>query len=44
MLGPITTDRFMQPDGNIYLDFTQAGSPAAVGVTVYCVQNPFVFV
>ena len=43
-LGPITTDRFLQPDGNIYLDFTQAGSPAAVGVTVYCVQNPFVFV
>jgi hypothetical protein len=39
MVGPFTTDRFLQPDGNIYLDFSQVTS-----VTVYAVQNPFVVV
>lgn len=36
ILGPLTTDRFLQPDGNVYLDFSQA-----TGVTVYAVQLPF---
>jgi hypothetical protein len=39
MLGPVTTDRYLQPDGNIYLDFSQV-----TGVTVYAIQNPFVIV
>jgi hypothetical protein len=39
VLGPLTTDRFLQPDGNIYLDFSQT-----TGVTVYAVQRPFVIV
>jgi hypothetical protein len=38
-VGPFTTDRFLQPDGNIYLDFSQV-----TGVTVYATQNPFVVV
>ena len=31
-----STDRFLQPDGNIYLDFSQV-----TGVTVYAWQRPF---
>ena len=38
-VGPFTTDRFLQPDGNIYLDFSQV-----TGVTVYAYQLPFVAV
>lgn len=35
-LGPVTTDRFIQPDGNLYVDFSQT-----VGVTVYAYQLPY---
>jgi hypothetical protein len=34
--GPLTGDRFVQPDGNIYIDLSQATS-----VTVYALQMPF---
>jgi hypothetical protein len=37
VLGPMTTDRFLQPDGNLYLDFSNV-----TAVTVYAVQRPFV--
>lgn len=36
MLGPFTTDRFEQPDGNLYLDWS-----TATGVTFYVHQEPF---
>lgn len=35
-VGPFTTDRFLQPDGNIYVDFSQV-----TGVTVYAYQLPY---
>lgn len=34
--GPITMDRFLQADGNIYVDFSQTTS-----VTVYALQLPY---
>lgn len=34
--GPLNSDRFQQPDGNIYIDLSQATS-----VTVYALQLPF---
>lgn len=37
--GPFTTDRFLQADGNIYVDFSQI-----TGVTVYAYQLPYVVV
>lgn len=36
MAGPLTGDRFIQPDGNIYVDLSQTTS-----VTVYALQLPF---
>ena len=38
-VGPFTTDRFLQPDGNIYLDFS-----AVTSVSVLAYQLPFVAV
>jgi hypothetical protein len=38
-LGPLSTDRYLQPDGNLYLDFSNI-----TNVTVYAIQNPFVVV
>jgi hypothetical protein len=35
----LTTDRFLQPDGNIYIDFSQV-----TGVTVYAWQRSFIAV
>lgn len=35
-IGPITTDRFLQPDGNLYIDFSQT-----TGVTVSATQLPY---
>lgn len=34
--GPITGDRFIQPDGNVYIDLSNTTS-----VTVYAIQMPF---
>lgn len=38
-IGPFTTDRFEQPDGNIYVDFSNTTS-----VTVWALQMPYVTV
>lgn len=35
-VGPFTVDRFLQPDGNLYIDFSQV-----TGVTVYAYQLPY---
>lgn len=39
MVGPLTSDRFEQPDGNLYLDFS-----TATGVTFEVLALPFVIV
>jgi len=36
MVGPFTTDRFTQPDGNLYLDWS-----TATGVSFFVYQGPF---
>jgi hypothetical protein len=36
MLGPLTSDRFLQPDGNLYLDFS-----TATGVSFEVLQLPY---
>lgn len=35
-VGPLTTDRFLQPDGNIYLDWN-----GLAGATIRAIQFPF---
>jgi hypothetical protein len=37
--GPLSTDRFTQPDGNLYLDWS-----TATGVSFYAFQMPFITV
>jgi hypothetical protein len=37
VIGPFTSDRILQPDGNVYLDWNQTGNNA----TFYVLQVPF---